>query len=210
MNEALLEQMQKLINRLDLINESPYLHDSELFYFETAMISKAALQRSYTHFGTVLQEIEIFEKNNRTAFVVGLLDDKKNLIHFLDIQIEDKTYQVKPKQLSSNYRQVGAVIISENAAQQGITRAVYSYLVNHFDILSDSVQYLGGKRLLQSLARNSICNIYVFDGNINDYLRDQLGNIINYNGENINEDYIWGQSNEHEHRILVASKSTKN
>ena len=200
-----MNDLKNLIEKLNKINESPYLHDSDLFHFETAMISKSALARSYKHFGTILSEIQIYEKNDDSAFVVGMIDDIGNLIHFLDIQVEHKSYPVQPSQLSSNYRQIGMAIISENVAQQGITRSVYQYLVRQFDIVSDKVQYLGGKRIWQSMAKNNITNIYVFDGNIDDYIRDFSGNIIQYNGENIQENLIWGKTIDHQNRILVAS-----
>jgi hypothetical protein len=198
-----------IIERLNRINETPYLHGTELFHLETALISKAALSKAYTHFGTIFSEIEIFQKNDNTAFVVGLLDDNGNLIHFLDIQTENKSYPIEPSQLSPNYCQIGMVLISKNAAQQGITSAVYQYLIKRFDIMSDNVQYIGGKRLWKSLASSNYANIYVFDGNVNDYVRDVDGKILNYNGTNIDEDFIWGKTIEHQNRILVASSGKK-
>jgi hypothetical protein len=204
------DQIKILIERLNKINESPYLHDTDLFHLETTVISKSAIERAYKHFGTLFTEIEIYEKNDGSAFVVGLIDDSGNLIHFLDIQLDSKSYPIEPTQLSSNYRQVGFVMISKNAAQQGITRAVYQYLVRHFDIVSDKVQYIGGKRLWLSLAKNNISNIYVFDGVTNDYIRNSSGDIINYNTLNIDEDFIWGKTTDHQKRILVASIMEKN
>jgi hypothetical protein len=203
------EQLKIVIEKLNRISESPYLHDIELFHFETAVISKSALVRSYTYIGAVLSEIQIYEKNDWSAFVVGVVDDSGNLIHFLDIQLDHKLYPVEPTQLRPNYRQIGMTMISKNIAQQGITKAVYQYLVERFDMVSDRVQYLGGKRLWQSLAKNSIANIYVFDGGVNDYIRDSGGNIVKYDGVNIDESVIWGETMAHQNRILVASQLEK-
>lgn len=201
--------LKNLIEKLNQINETPFLNDTDLFHFETAMISKNALERAYDYFGAVFQEILIYQKKDGSAIVVGMLDDNGNLIHFLDIQTDDKAYPVEPTQLSPNCKQIGLVLISKNAAQQGITRAVYQLLASKYDLVSDKVQYRGGKRLWMSLASHNISNIYVFDGNVHDYVRDSSGNIIKYNASNIEEAFIWGTSIEHQNRILVASMKEK-
>lgn len=198
------EDIKNILVKLEQINESPYLHDRELFYFEVAAISPEALSQRYTHLGTVLSEIEIYEKNNQASIVVGILSETGDLYHFLDMQEEKKNYPI-PTQIESNYKQFGMVMISEKIAGQGITKSVFEFLAHLFDIVSDKVQFLGAKRLWKSLARSSAVNVYVYDGNKADYRRDESGMIIKYNGSNLDDLAIWGKTSEHENVLLVAT-----
>ena len=173
-------------------------------------ISATALERAYDYLGTPdsYDSIHIYKKKNNFGFIAGVRDDT-SLKHFLDIKTRHHSYPVQPVDLLDPYFQVSFVIVSEEFAEQSYTKAVYKFLVSMYDIVSDHEQYLGGKRLWQSIAKDKDVFVYVFDGNKDDYIRDEHGVIIRYDNDDIHETKIWGPSIEHSTILLVASRKEK-
>jgi hypothetical protein len=99
-------------------------------------------------------------------------------------------------------------MIAEEFAKQGLVTAVYEYIARRIDVVSDNIQFRGAKRLWKSLAKTSSVYIQVFDGKINDYIRDYKNNVIVYNLSNIDENRIWGDT-ENQKVLLIASSEIK-
>lgn len=195
-----------LIEGILNIEESPRYNDEELPLGELAYISQEALKRSFVFLGKTAKEVLVYEKQDFSGFTAGLLNKDKSLAHFLDIKTRKNAYPTTPSQLSPDYHQVSWVIIAKDFEQFGYTRNVYMLVAQHYDLVSDHEQYLGAKKLWQSLARSGVINVYVFDGfETKDYVRDESGNLVKYNGTNINEKKIWGDSIKYNSVLLVAT-----
>jgi hypothetical protein len=182
--------------------EMPYLHDEELGYQVLAKVSTHALRRSYTKFAHT-KDVIIFSNNGATGFIAGYLRNSE-LSVVVKISSRINSYPVEPTQLL-NYQQISMVNVSNEFNNQGNTKAVYSQITKKISLVSDHEQYLGAKGLWKSLARESDINVYVFDGNRRDYIRNLNGEIVKYNGQNIKEESIWGQSSNHRLVLLVAT-----
>jgi hypothetical protein len=202
MNEA--DQLRNISDTLVHLNEMPRLRDEELLLGLDNNISHDQLNRAYSYIGSIRHNtIKIYEKTDSSGFIAGVDIDHLFTI-FLDIKTRKKSYPVLPTGLR-DYQQVSMVLIGDQFAERGYAREVYEFLATKFDLVSDHEQYLGAKRLWKSLAKSGKINIYVFDGEINDYVSDKHGVIV-YNGENINDRLIWGDTIEHSMRLLVASR----
>ena len=99
-------------------------------------------------------------------------------------------------------------MVAEDFAKQGLTTAVYDHIAYRVDLVSDYIQFMGAKRLWQSLAKSSTVYVQIFDGSRGDYIRDRNNNVIVYNGQNIDESTIWGGP-EKQSVLLVASSEIK-
>jgi len=183
------------------ISESPYLNDDELGYQVLAKISSDALKRSYTHL-VKAKDIDIFAGTD-TGFIAGLLT-KKGLSTVVMITCRVVAYPTEPSGLA-NYQQVSMVNTSKEFADKGRAKLVYTEIAKKVDLVSDHEQYLGAKGLWKSLARESDVNVYVFDGRTKDYIRDEDGTIKRYNGNNLQDSAIWGNTMDHKLVLLVAT-----
>ena len=198
-------QMKLLDQKLKQLNEMPKLHDDELPLGIEANISLDSLDRSYVYYGSIRHgAVKIYEKKNSSGFVAGVSKDDSFAI-FLDIKTRKTAYPVVPKNLNSDYHQVSMVVVGDQFADHGYTREVYEYLASKFDLVSDHEQYLGAVRLWRSLSRSDKINIYVYDGEINDYIHNDT-ETVKYNGKNISDSHIWGDTVLHSMRLLVATK----
>lgn len=183
------------------ISETPYLNDEELGYQVLAKISNDALKRAYYHLVKV-GNIDIFAKSE-AGFIAGRLS-KSGLSMLVSVACRTVAYPVEPLGLT-DYQQVSMVNVTKEFANEGKTKLVYSEIAKNTDLVSDHEQYLGAKGLWKSLARESDVNVYVFNGKIKDYMRDEDNNIKKYNGSNIHDNEIWGNSTEHKLVLLVAT-----
>lgn len=201
-----------LLEQLSTITEMPRLHDEELALVDSQpSISNAALKRSYEligNLGSSQSHIEVYKKKNNFGFIAGVKDGD-SFTYFLDIKTRHHSYPVRPSNLLIPNFQVSFVNISEDYAEQTYTKSVYKFLISKYDIVSDHEQYLGGKRLWQSISSQSDVFIYVFDGNTDDYIRDDSGQIVRYQHDSINEKNIWGNSIDFSKILLVASRNSK-
>lgn len=201
-----------LLEQLSTITEMPRLHDEELALISTQpSISKSALTRSYESIGNLggsQTHIDIYKKKNNFGFIAGVKDEE-SFVYFLDIKTREHSYPVQPRYLKIPNFQVSFVNVSEDYADQTYTKSVYKFLISKYDVISDHEQYIGGKRLWKSISSESDIFIYVFDGNIDDYIRHDDGQIIRYRDDSINEKNIWGSSIDFSKILLVASRESK-
>ena len=187
---------------LKTLFESPYLNDEELPYTVLAKISKSQLKRAYSEVGQI-NDIVLFAHKD-TGFIAGFMVGD-HLSTIVRISCREKGYPKEPHQLE-NYQQVSMVNVSKEFAERGYTKEIYNLIAKTIDLVSDHEQFLGAKGLWKSLARDSDINVYVFNGNLNDYVRDEFGKIIKYNSSNLKDKMIWGSTFEHKSILLVATK----
>jgi len=208
MRQDYVDQIRKIMNSLSVVNETPQYDDSELPLGVVAKISPEELNLYFDHYGTIANVVEIYKEKNGNDFVAGGLLDNGVLINIVNLMTQNKVYPVNPTQLKKDYIQVNHVMIAEEFAKQGLVTAVYEYIARRIDVVSDNIQFRGAKRLWKSLAKTSSVYIQVFDGKINDYIRDYKNNVIVYNLSNIDENRIWGDT-ENQKVLLIASSEIK-
>lgn len=182
--------------------ETPYLNDEELGYEVLANISNEALARSYSLLSKV-KGLEIYQKNT-TGFIAGKRK-KSELSTVVIVNCRKEAYPCVPTQLGSDYQQVSFVRVSKGYESEGNPKLVYNEIAKHIDLVSDHEQYLGGQGLWKSLARESDVNVYVFDGRIKDYIRDETGKPKKYNSSNISAKKIWASKETYRLILLVAT-----
>lgn len=106
--------------------------------------------------------------------------------------------------------QVDLVETSPEVTRLGLATYIYKYLVSqNSTILSDNHQYRGGKAIWKKLCKDSDFKVRVFHQENNDFLRDDKGKVIVYDGSNIPEEQIWDDKWDSEvskNIVLVLNK----
>lgn len=107
---------------------------------------------------------------------------------------------------SAKVLQVAGVEILRTLKRRGYGYLLYFTLIKSgYIIISDNVQYLGGKELWQKISRESKFSdykVYVMDDG--KYRRDNDRRLIYYNGSNIQDSELWSNRYEHYHTLFVA------
>ena len=191
----------------ELITEAPYLNNEELPYKALSSISVARLKKSYEKIGEIGSGLDIYQHNNGSIVAGEIVGSDFYLL--VSISTRTTPYPVEPTQLSSPH-QISMVNIASGEEEKGLTKKVYNTVAQMLDLVSDHEQYLGAQGLWKSLARSSDVNIYIFDGRIKDYIRDEAGKIIKYNGKNITDSQIWGTTTDHRMILLVGTSKELN
>jgi hypothetical protein len=186
----------------ELITEMPYLHREELPYKALSAISVKRLHHSYQKIGEIGEGIDVYQHSNGGVIAGQVLQGDLYLL--VAISVRKRVYPVEPTGLDDTL-QVSMVHVAKGEEEQGLTKKVYAVLASLFDLVSDHEQYLGAQGLWKSLARSSGVNVYVFDGNQKDYVRDASGKALKYNGANIPDDKIWGSKVTQKLILLVGT-----
>lgn len=179
--------------------EMPYLHTYPLPFKAISNISINTLNSAYDFLGKISDDVGVYRHNAGGGIIAG---SKRSNEFFLMVAIS-----VKPTTglLLSNALQISMVRVNKGQQQQGLVRQTYSWLTTQYDIVSDREQYLGAQALWKSIARRpGKVNIYVYDGQRKDYVRNEQG-IVRYNGTNIDDTVIWGQESSYKKVLLVAT-----
>lgn len=193
---------------VQMLKENPYLVPSRMELEYLSSISIEAIDERYNYIGEIEGRfIKVYENIGNGLITAGMIYGDRFYI-ILSLTCEERSLYIKSMQLSPNRKHIKMVMVSKEAAENAVARDVYVFIASHFDLISDRVQYLGAKSLWKSLAKESSINIYVFDEKKKSYLKDDKGDIIKYNGYNINDVEIWGDSETHQHRLLVATSRT--
>jgi hypothetical protein len=97
-----------------------------------------------------------------------------------------------------NELQVHTVYNQPKFRNRNLAMAMYVLLARYgFTIVPDFEQFDGGKALWKKMATESLIRkfvIRIWSDALEDWLRDETGEIIIYNGENIDEFFIWNNS----------------
>ena len=112
-----------------------------------------------------------------------------------------------PDGVNGTLLQIDRVATVPQYEKYGLAANMYAALIQQgYIVVSDSIQYLGGKLLWQKIAREAQdrYSVYVFDREVNDYLRDESGQPIKYNSRNINDDVIWKPGKPGQRLVLLA------
>lgn len=182
----------------------PIIDEDELKLIDLPHISMNAINKFYTPIDVVSRDIKLYYNKVAKGFTSGKMYGDE-FIPFVHVSCKTPNYPGAniPDQLT-NWMQVAMVNVSSSEALEGYTKATYELISKHYDLVSDRKQYWAAKKLWQSLARSN-AHIYVWDGNVKDYLRDSNGKPHKYDGSNIPEATIWGKTTEHARRLLVAT-----
>lgn len=203
MQQKKIMTVRELLSRL---NEMPYLYSAEFPLKNLGHISDNSVTEHYKKIGMLPIEgdLVVYLNTVSKAYMVGQHIGGQFFI-YLSLSRKQTIEPVVPAQLSNDYFQVSMVNVDAKQAMSGVARAFYTFIAAHYDIISDQEQFKCAKSLWNSLARNDIVNVYVFDCAKRDYYRDDKGVIVKYNGQNIPENQIWGQTQHHYKMLLVAT-----
>jgi hypothetical protein len=106
-----------------------------------------------------------------------------------------------------NPLQVQKVYTIEPYKGDGIASFLYALLAKEgFTIISDKVQYLGGKELWKHMAREAKLNDYTIHiwNEISGYVKDEAtGSIIEYDSKNIDDAIIWKKTGIGQKTLLI-------
>jgi hypothetical protein len=109
-------------------------------------------------------------------------------------------YEQTPSHLPTdivNPLQVQQAWTHPDFVRYGIATFLYATLVRSgFTVISDRIQYLGGQQLWKSMAKKAGLGDYVVVVyNVETgYAKDQNGQVLMYDGSNIDDSIIWDQS----------------
>lgn len=187
------------------LEANPVYIDYELALKDSRSISLDQLKRAYDYYGKVGGTIIYRQKGDISPFLAGTLLSDRFEIATRIVTRDGKAYPVKPSKIGPHFYQVSFVETFRGYEEAGIAKSSYELIAKSTPLVSDHEQYLGGRVLWNSLAKSSKINVYVFDGNHSDYVRDLHGNLIKYNGSNINPNEIWGSSITYSKILLVGT-----
>lgn len=202
--------------------ESPVKFEQELMLFTGfGSMSERAINQRYQYLGTLekedkrLENVEVYYSKQHNHFRAGVIepadDEPINRLVILTQISHNDVNQIDIKSIPrlKNPFQVGLVQTRDSHLGQGIAKSTYLFLIRiGYDLVSDCEQYLGGYWLWKSLSRSDKINVYVWDDLKKDYLRDDNGKLIRYNGSNIPEDEIWLTDESKLHTVLVSTAKT--
>lgn len=188
-----------------LLEMSPYLHDTRLPLSKLSSLSKNSMETGFNLLGKIKDHnIDVYENKETGGILAGTMVDEE-FFPIIRITCSERGLYIKSMQLQARRKHVKMLNVDKDTARQTFAISVYNFVASHFDLISDRIQYLGAKILWQSIARQGHVNIYVFDETKKAYVRDSSGQIVKYNGKNIDDNLIWGQKEEHQAKLLVAS-----
>ena len=112
----------------------------------------------------------------------------------------------------NNALQIDGVEVYDSRKMGGIGSRFYFALAQYgFVVISDNFQYLGGKALwkkIASRAKQENCSVFVIDDG--EPLTDENGNLIEYDGSNLDDDELWATTdvpvNERKKYVLFVLK----
>lgn len=202
--------------------ESPVKIEQELILFTGfGVMSERAINQRYQYLGTLekekksLKNVEVYYSKQHNHFRAGIIepadDEPINQLVILTQIDHNDIHQIDVKSIPGlkNPFQIGLVQTRDSDLGKGIAKSTYKFLVRiGYDLVSDCEQYLGGYWLWKSLSRSDKINVYVWDDLKKDYLRDDNGKLIRYDGSNIPEDEIWSTDESRLHTVLVSTAKT--
>jgi len=184
--------------------------------FEVNVPSVDTLDREYDLIGNIQvrnQKIISALKKDRSSAIIGPAvqrdDGKPAMDVIVTLQFHDSPdlgEAQTPKSL-----QVNTVFTTSATRGFGYGYQLYKILLDRgFTIVSDNIQYIGGKELWAKIIRKSaIDNHNVFILRDGKYMRDENGKPIVYDGTNVSADDVWStdkKSVPHFNTLLVAKK----
>lgn len=214
--------------KLQTLLEMPDFIDKEMPTIDTSTVnfySKDTIDREFELVGTSkIDDIEywIILKKDKSFASIGRAayrkeDDKAGiqLIGKLDFKdVPDFSFN-KLIKINEKVLQVDSVEIYSKDKFKGIGYLLYLSLVQYgYILVSDHVQYIGGKKLWEKIAKLSSAKDYsVYIVNNGDPILDSGGELLKYNGTNLADDKIWAKpttniTDSKRYVLLVMKKNT--
>lgn len=217
------------LSELVTLLEMPQFVDRELPREEPqqAKMSVDAFEREYS----LLTKYNVnYDGGEPVTVVVGLRHDKTGAVSgdlfkdpqenrwYVHIRI-NLTFHEEPQQseIPGDVLQVDTVIAGTGTKSQGQGYNLYKALVDGgYTLLSDNVQYIGGKKLWDKIIRKAVADgyqVYILKGD--KLMRGEDGKAIHFDGHNIDHNQVWkkpggaaerAQDQEAYHTLLVATK----
>lgn len=190
-----------------LLEGPPDFGDREMITMKplTLSYSEETIKREFdivANFDTGGQKYWVIIKRDRSFAVVGyfgnLPEDKTEfrLIIIAKADFKDDlelSFFNEIDVSAKNALQIDGVEVYDTKKMSGIGSRFYFALAKYgFVIISDNFQYLGGKALwkkIASKADSENCSVYVI--NEGEPLTDRDGDLINYDGSNLDDDELW-------------------
>lgn len=204
-----------IIMKIEELFEMPQVIDRELMTIDSGAYERfntlATLKAKYRQLISIEKFIVGISKDTSFAFigeysnrkeddepgaiVYGTVDFKKpvNISSIADIDVPKKVLQIDGVEISKKYQ------------RDGIGYYLYLALIKAgYIVISDNLQYLGGKALWKKIAKKAINNnykVYIADDT---ELRMKDGKQEEYDGSNIDDAEIWSMNNSKAYTLLVA------
>ena len=190
----------------------PILDEEEFKLVSHPHISRNTITQYYKLIKKLPNNFLIYHGLINGGFTAGVFSEEDPevfipLVHVSCTKPDDEDNCLPAQLDDKNIVQVKMVLVTQVHAMQAYTKKTYEVITEQWDLVSDRVHYRGARGLWKSLARTN-SHIYVWDGNTEDYIRDWNMKPLKYDGKNIQESLIWGPSDEHSKRILVATHKT--
>lgn len=179
-------------------------------------ISVDSLDREYDlldrHQDGDVQVVSAIKKDLSSALIGNVItrDDGKKAIKVV-VTIDFHTDQLPRGMSHGTALQVDTVLAVGSMGGFGYGYTLYKDILRAgHTVISDNVQYIGGKQLWMKIVRRSALDgHYVFIWQDGKPLTDDEGNVVRYDGTNIPDNKIWGKpgSLQHHHTLLVAREN---
>lgn len=175
--------------------------------------SVSTLDRQYDLLGTVQvrnQKIIAALKKDKSSAIIGPAVMRPDGKPSMEVVATIKFHK-SPElgEAGGKSLQIDTVVATDDVQGFGYGYQLYKMILNQgYTIVSDNVQYVGGKELWLKIIRKSAAdrhNVFILqDGK---YMRDEAGNPIVFDGVNISPEDIWStdkKSVPHYNTLLVA------
>jgi hypothetical protein len=172
------------------------------------------LDRDYDLLGELKlrdQKIIAAIKKDRSTAIIGPAVQRDDGKPSVEVVVTIKFHQAPEIGEATHHKaiQVDTVVSTDQARGFGYGYQLYKMLLDDdYTVVSDNIQYIGGKELWNKIIRRSAMdhhNVFILrDGK---YLRDTNGKPLVYDGNNISADDIWStnkRSELHYYTLLVA------
>lgn len=187
----------------DILNEMPHDLGSDApfnFKITNFEISANALNREFEFLGDLQSVTDTFSfwiRKNKSASVITIKGELRSGTQYNDIITEvkfDNRFMIDVK----NQLQVSKAVTVEQYRSYGLSLAMYVVLARYgYTVVSDYEQFAGGINLWKKIARESNFRNYavrIWSDNTEDWIRDTNGDIVKYDGTNIDKSDIWNDT----------------
>lgn len=187
----------------DILKEMPHDLGSDApfnFKISNFEISSNALNREFEFLGDLQMPSNTFSfwiRKNKSSSVITIKGEYRNDVQYNDIITEvnfNNRFMIDVK----NQLQVSKAVTIEQYRSYGLSLAMYVVLARYgYTVVSDYEQFAGGINLWRKIARESNFRNYVvriWSDNLEDWIRNDNGDIVKYDGTNIDQSDIWNDT----------------
>lgn len=176
--------------KIEELTETPWNIDNDGSYLPWSTISHDQFDRAYQVVSKLPNGL-VFAVSQTKYIIANYKSDQVEILSRVNMH---NSYGdgIPPELTGHKLIQVSNVSTVESHNEQGLASQLYIEICKAgYSIISDYHHYTQGKALWIGLAKRSGINVYVFNHNTGDFIRDANGHPIKYDGSNISEDQIW-------------------